>query len=104
MRLQRGSDGLLAHRDAIEDRLFERSTGCSGWPTVTGALEGERGDCPLPTLGLALTRAASSGARGCFAGNVVESATLAEMLESLGAPKGALVVKDHGVATDDRVA
>ena len=39
-----------------------------------------------------------------FAGNVVESGTLAQMLESLDAPPGALVVMDRGVATDERVA
>lgn len=37
------------------------------------------------------------------AGNVAQSGTPAELLESLSAPKGALVALDRGVATDDRV-
>ena len=39
-----------------------------------------------------------------FAGNVEEAETLAGMLEALSAPKGALVVMDRGVATEDSVA
>ena len=35
-----------------------------------------------------------------FAGNVREHRTLAGMLDALGAPAGALVVMDRGVATD----
>ena len=38
-----------------------------------------------------------------FADNVSESHTLAEMLTALQAPKGALVVMDRGIATQDRI-
>lgn len=126
MRLYRASDALLAHRDALEDRLFERASGLFGLaPTVTlydltntffegaaaampkaarGRSKEKRGDCPLLTLGLALDASGFVRRSRVFAGNVVESATLAEMLRSLDAPQSALVVMDRGVATDDRVS
>ncbi len=126
MRLYRASDALLAHRDAIEDRLFERASGLFGLaPTVTlydltntffeggaaampkaarGRSKEKRSDRPLLTLGLALDASGFARRSRVFAGNVAESGTLAEMLQSLGAPDGALVVMDRGVATEDRLA
>ena len=126
MRLYRASDALLAHRDAIEDRLFERASGLFGLtPTVTlydltntffeggaaampkaarGHSKEKRSDRPLLTLGLALDASGFVRRSRVFAGNVAESGTLAEMLQSLGAPDGALVVMDRGVATEDRLA
>ena len=38
-----------------------------------------------------------------FAGNVREHHALAQMLEALNAPRGARVVMDRGIATEDRV-
>ena len=38
-----------------------------------------------------------------FAGSVREHETLEAMLSALGAPRGALVVMDRGIATEDRV-
>ena len=42
-------------------------------------------------------------ARMVFAGRVDEHRTLAGMLGALEAPRGALVVMDRGVATEDRI-
>ena len=39
-----------------------------------------------------------------FAGNVAESATLADMRKGLTAPKGALVIMDAGIATAANIA
>ena len=126
MQLYRASDALMAHREAIESHLFDRAMGLFDLrPTVTlydltntffeGAAKGQplarrghskekRGDCPLLTLGLVLDAGGFVRRSRVFAGNVEEAATLAGMLEALSAPKGALVVMDRGVATEDSVA
>ena len=126
MRLYRASDALMAHREAIESHLFDRAMGLFDLrPTVTlydltntffeGEAKGQplarrghskekRGDCPLLTLGLVLDAGGFVRRSRVFAGNVEEAATLAGMLEALSAPKGALVVMDRGVATEDSVA
>ncbi len=64
----------------------------------------KRGDCPLLTLGLVLDAGGFVRRSRVFAGNVEEAETPAGMLEALSAPKGALVVMDRGVATEDSVA
>ena len=126
MQLYRASDALMAHREAIESHLFDRAMGLFDLrPTVTlydltntffeGAAKGQplarrghskekRGDCPLLTLGLVLDAGGFVRRSRVFAGNVEEAETLAGMLEALSAPKGALVVMDRGVATEDSVA
>ena len=126
MQLYRASDALMAHREAIESHLFDRAMGLFDLrPTVTlydltntffeGEAKGQplarrghskekRGDCPLLTLGLVLDAGGFVRRSRVFAGNVEEAATLAGMLEALSAPKGALVVMDRGVATEDSVA
>ena len=126
MRPYRASDALMAHREAIESHLFDRAMGLFDLrPTVTlydltntffeGEAKGQplarrghskekRGDCPLLTLGLVLDAGGFVRRSRVFAGNVEEQATLAGMLEALSAPKGALVVMDRGVATEDNVA
>ena len=126
MQLYRASDALMAHREAIESHLFDRAMGLFDLrPTVTlydltntffeGEAKGQplarrghskekRGDCPLLTLGLVLDAGGFVRRSRVFAGNVEEQATLAGMLEALSAPKGALVVMDRGVATEDNVA
>ena len=126
MRLYRASDALMAHREAIESHLFDRAMGLFDLrPTVTlydltntffeGEAKGQplarrgdskekRGDCPLLTLGLVLDAGGFVRRSRVFAGNVEEAETLAGMLEALSAPKGALVVMDRGVATEDSVA
>ena len=123
MQVDRASDALVKHREAIEAQLFERAMGLFDLqPTVTlydltdTCFEGEasaqpqakrghskekRSDCPLLTLGLMLDASGFVRRSQVFAGNVREHRTLAGMLEALQAPAGALVVMDRGVATDD---
>ena len=131
MPLYRASDALMAHRAAIEEHLFDAAAGLFGIePTVTlydltntyfeGAAakipKASRGhskekanaralgdDCPLLTLGLVLDGSGFVRRSEVFAGSVHEQDTLESMLSALGAPAGALVVMDRGIATEDRV-
>ncbi len=122
MQLYRASDALVKHRQAIEERLFDRAMGLFDLqPTVTlydltnTYFEGEAGqqpqaqrghskekrtDCPLLTLGLVLDASGFVRRSQVFAGNVREQQTLAGMLGALQAPQDALVVMDRGVATE----
>ena len=68
-----------------------------------GHSKDQRTDCPLLTLGLVLDASGFVRRSQVFAGNVREHHTLAEMLDALNAPYGALVVMDRGIATEDRV-
>ena len=125
MRLYRASDALMAHREAIERHLFDRAMGLLDLhPTVTlydltntyfegatgrqpkarrGHSKDKRTDCPLLTLALVLDASGFVHRSQVFAGNVREPHTLAQMLNALNAPRGALVVMDRGIATEDRV-
>ena len=125
MRLHRASDALMAHREAIEHPLFDRAMDLFDLhPTVTlydltntyfegeasgqpkarrGHSKDKRTDCPLLTLGLVLDASGFVRRSQVFAGNVREHHTLAAMLDALNAPRGALVVMDRGIATEDRV-
>jgi transposase len=125
-RLYRVSDKLLRHREEIEEALFSRLQTLIGLSTsVTlydltntyfeGAVHGnrkakrghskeKRSDCPLVTLGLVLDGSGFVRRSKVFAGNAVEARTLAGMLEGLGAPKGALVIMDRGIATEENVS
>ena len=125
MQLYRASDALMAHREAIEHHLFDRAMDLFDLhPTVTlydltntyfegeargqpkarrGHSKEKRTDCPLLTLGLVLDASGFVRRSQVFAGNVREHHTLAEMLDALNAPRGALVVMDRGIATEDRV-
>ena len=125
MQLYRASDALMAHREAIEAHLFGAAmTLFDLQPTVTlydltntyfegdagsqekaqrGHSKEKRSDCPLLTLGLMLDASGFVRRSQVFAGNVSEPHTLAEMLTALQAPKGALVVMDRGIATQDRI-
>ena len=120
MQLYRASDALVKHREAIEAHLFDRAMGLfDRQPTVTlydltntyfegeaseqpqakrGHSKEKRSDCPLLTLGLMLDASGFVRRSKVFAGNVREQRTLADMLEALEAPPGALVVMDRGVA------
>ena len=122
MQLYRASDALVKHREAIEAHLFDRAMGLfDRQPTVTlydltntyfegeaseqpqakrGHSKEKRSDCPLLTLGLMLDASGFVRRSKVFAGNVREQRTLADMLEALEAPPGALVVMDRGVATE----
>ena len=125
MQMYRASDALMKHREAIERHLFSRAMSLFDLePTVTlfdltntffeGAARGQpkaerghskdkRSDCRLLTLGLVLDGAGFVRRSKVFAGRVDEPQTLAGMLEGLEAPRGALVVMDRGVATEDRI-
>lgn len=126
IRLYRASDRLYRHRERIESSLFARVSDLFGLTsTITlydltntyfeGAVadnpKGRRGhskekrsDCPLVTLGLVLDASGFVRRSEVFAGNAVESTTLASMLKGLAAPRGALVVMDRGVATEKNLA
>jgi transposase len=126
MRLYRVSDKLLRHKERIEEALFSRLQTLFGLETsitlydltntyFEGAARGngkakrgrskeKRGDCPLVTLGLALDGSGFVRRSRVFAGNAVEATTLEEMLAGLGAPQGALVIMDRGIATEENVS
>ena len=125
MQMYRASDALMKHRQVIERHLFTRAMGLFDLePTVTlfdltntffegaatdqpkaqrGHSKDKRSDCRLLTLGLVLDGAGFVRRSKVFGGRVDEQQTLAEMLEALEAPRGALVVMDRGVATEDRI-
>jgi len=125
MRFYRASDALRRHRATIEKTLFARVSEFFGldW-TVTlydltntffegeaaanrrakrGHSKEKRRDCPLVTLGLVLDGSGFVRRSEVFDGNVVEGTTLAGMLAGLGAPTGALVVMDRGMATEENL-
>ena len=90
---RRAGDG--ADRRPLHDRRLH-SRAASTKPPI--------GQTVLAALDLVADASGFAQRSRVFAGNVVESGTLAQMLESLDAPPGALVVMDRGVATDERVA
>jgi hypothetical protein len=121
----RAADGLMRHRAVIEQRLFARVSELFAleW-TVTlydltntffegeaagnpkaqrGHSKEQRRDCPLVTLGLVLDGSGFVRRSQTFDGNVVEGTTLEDMLHGLGAPRGALVVMDAGIATEENI-
>ena len=125
MRLYRASDVLMRHRAAIEEQLFSSiQTLFSLEETVTlydltntyfegdaeanpkaqhGRSKEKRSDCPLITLGLVLDGSGFIRRSKTFAGNVSEGATLERMLSGLGAPLGAMVIMDAGIASEANV-
>ena len=124
--LYRASDALIQHRSTLEDALFGRVSSLFGLETTVTLydltntyFEGEaarnpkarrghskekRTDCPLVTLGLVLDGSGFVRRSECFDGNVAEGTTLAGMLQSLGAPPGALIVMDSGLASEANLA
>jgi len=125
MRLYRGSDALLRHREAIEHHLFERLSGLFGLETTVtlydltntyfegeaagnelakfGRSKEKRSDCRLVTLGLVLDGSGFVRRSQMFAGNAAEARTLEDMLTGLHAPPGALVIMDAGIATQANI-
>ncbi|MGH8761207.1 MAG: IS1634 family transposase, partial [Burkholderiales bacterium] len=121
-RLYRASDALYKHREALQEHLFGQAQSIFGFgETITlydltntyfegvaaGVGKAKRGhskecrsDCPLVTLAMALDGSGFPRRSRVFAGNASEPATLAEMLTGLGAPSGATVVMDAGIATE----
>ena len=125
MRLYRASDLLMRHRAEIEEHLFSSiQTLFSLEETVTlydltntyvegeaaanakarfGRSKEKRSDCPLITLGLVLDGSGFIRRSKTFEGNVSEGATLAGMLSGGGAPPGARVIMDAGIASEANV-
>ncbi len=123
--LYRAGDALMKHRAAIEDAVFSQVSALFGLETTVtlydltntyfegdaalnpkaqrGHSKEQRSDCPLVTLGLVLDGSGFVRRSQCFDGNVVEGTTLAGMLQSLGAPPGALVVMDRGLAAEENL-
>jgi hypothetical protein len=121
-RLYRASDALYKHREALQDHLFAQAQSIFEFgQTVTlydltntyfegiaaGVSKAKRGhskesrsDCPLVTLALVLDGSGFPRRARVFAGNASEPATLKDMLAGLGAPAGATVVMDAGIATE----
>jgi len=120
-RLYRISDALYLHRDALQDRLFSNAMAQFGFSetialydltntyfegmatanpkAARGRSKEKRSDCPLVTLALVLDGSGFPRRSQVFSGNVSEAKTLETMLTDLGAPKGATVVMDAGIAT-----
>jgi hypothetical protein len=121
-RLYRASDALYKHREALQDHLFAQAQSIFGFgETITlydltntyfegvaagvsnakrGHSKESRSDCPLVTLAMALDGSGFPRRSRVFAGNASEPATLKDMLTGLGAPPGATVVMDAGIATE----
>ena len=121
-RLYRASDALYKRREALQDHLFAQAQSIFGFgQTITlydltntyfegmaaGVSKAKRGhskecrsDCPLVTLAMVLDGSGFPRRAQVFAGNASEPATLKDMLTSLGAPLGATVVMDAGIATE----
>jgi transposase len=125
MSLYRASDVLMKHRTALEDHLFSTISNlftlqetvtlydltntyfegeAKGNPKAKrGRSKEKRTDCPLVTLGLVLDGSGFVRRSKVFEGNVGECTTLETMLTGLTAPRGALVVMDAGIATEDNI-
>jgi transposase len=121
-RMYRASDVLYKHREALQDHLFAQARAIFGLgETITlydltntyfegiaagvnkakrGHSKEKRSDCPLVTLAMALDGSGFARRSRVFAGNASEPGTLQEMLTGLGAPSGATVVMDAGIATE----
>jgi transposase len=126
MALYRASDRLVQGRASLESALFDRVRDLFALEEVVtlydltntyfegetaGNAQAQRGhskekrsDCPLVTLALVLDASGFVRRSDVFAGNAGEAATLEGMLTGLGAPTGALVVMDRGVASEANLA
>lgn len=120
-RLYDASDRLLRHKGALEAHLYERErTLFDLGDTITlydltntffegdaranelaarGHSKDKRHDRCLVTLGLVLDGDGFPKRSEIFSGNAGEAATLAQMLDGLGAPTGSTVVVDAGIAS-----
>lgn len=128
-RLYRVSDQLLAHRQALEEHLYQQErdlfslqetitlydltntffegTARANGKAQRGHSKEKRSDCPLVTLALVLDSSGFPKRSEVFAGNVSEPKTLAQMLERLAAAPGAAgptVVLDAGIASEENIA
>lgn len=125
MHLYRASDQLVTHRNEIESKVFRQAMSLFGLEcTVTlfdltntylegsataqtrakhGVSKEKRSDCRLITLALVLDGSGFVRRSKIYAGNVAEPTTLSEMLTEVDAPKGAIVVMDRGIASEQNV-
>lgn len=125
MTMYRAADTLWKHSAMIEQTIFSRISDLFGFSTTItlydltntyfegevpnhtkakhGRSKEKRMDCPLVTLGLVLDGSGFVRRSQTFAGNVSEAGTLETMLQNLGAPQGALVVMDAGIATEANI-
>jgi len=121
-RLYRAGDALYKHRETLQDHLFAQAQSIFGLEqTVTlydltntyfegiaaGVNKARRGhskenrtDCPLVTLAMVLDGSGFARRSRVFEGNASEPATMKDMLTGLGAPPGATVVMDAGIASE----
>lgn len=121
-RLYRASDVLYKHREVLQDHLFAQAQSILGFgETITlydltntyfegiaagvskakrGHSKEKRSDCALVTLAMVLDGSGFPRRSRVFAGNASEPATMKDMLTGLGAPSGATVVMDAGIATE----
>ena len=125
-RLYRASDLLMKHREVIESSLFARietvfaleasvtlydltntyfeGSARANPKAARGRSKEKRSDCPLVTLGVVCDGSGFIRRSRVFAGNAVECRTLEQMLTNLGAPAGAMVIMDRGIATAANLA
>lgn len=124
-RLYQASDLLYKHKEALETHLYRHEQSLFGFEeTVTfydltntffegsaatnskakfGRSKEKRTDCPLVTLGLVLDGSGFPRTSRIFPGNVTEGDTLETMLAGLGVARGAIVVMDAGMASEDNI-
>jgi len=125
VRMYRASDCLFRPKEEIQQQLFRKienifsiETTVTLYDLTNTYFEGEaagnnkakhghskekRRDCPLVTLGLILDGSGFIRSSRMFSGSVVEAVTLEGMLSDLGAPQGALVIMDRGIATEENI-
>ena len=125
MTLYRASDVLMQHHKEIEDfvfgsiqSLFHFEETVTLYDLTNTYFEGEaldnpdaefghskekRTDCPLVTLGMVLDGSGFVRRSKTFKGNVSEGTTLSTMMDGLGAPPGAMVIMDAGIASDANI-
>jgi transposase len=127
-RVYKVSDGLLRHKDALEEHLrrsegklfaleekiilydltntFVEGTGKYNPKARYGKSKEKRSDCPLVTLGLVLDMHGFPKKSRIFEGNVSEPKTLETMIKDLadeGINEEPTIVVDAGIATEDNI-
>ena len=100
---QRGIEDLDRFHDDLTNTYFEGAAAGNA-KAARGRSKEKRSDCPLLTLGLVCDGSGFIRRSQVFAGNAVEWRTLETMLTDLGAPPGALVIMDRGIATAANLA
>lgn len=121
MALYRASDRLLKNQQKIEEHLFRTARTLFDFaPSITlydltntyfegkaasqpkaqrGHSKEKRSDAPLLTLGLVMDASGFVRRSNIFSGNISEAETLEEMLNTLDAPNGSIIIMDRGIAT-----